>query len=140
MPPIHCITHRHMIMLLETVSDDVSKVAPVVVNPLIVSKKASVNESNTPLNRKGNMPNSEKTTHTEAVSTIASLRPISLEPGRINVINNPLTPVITMLITNDIVSVHESIIEVANGIDMKAVSISKSQPMTRANIGMLINE
>ena len=64
-PPIHWVTLRQYRMPLLTASISVRMVAPVVVNPDMVSKNASVKLSMLPDNRKGSVPNSEITTQVE---------------------------------------------------------------------------
>ena len=69
MPPIHCMSERQKRMPWGRHSTSSRMVAPVVVNPDIVSKKASVRLVMLPWMRKGNMPNSEKMTHTAVTTT-----------------------------------------------------------------------
>ena len=67
-PPIHCDRLRHMRMLCGWASQLSMTVAPVEVNPDMVSKKALVISGNAPLKRKGNIPATEKAIH-ESVTT-----------------------------------------------------------------------
>ena len=67
-PPIHCVSERQNRMAWGSRSTSSSMVAPVVVKPDMVSKKASVTLVMLPWKRKGNMPKKEKMTH-EAVTT-----------------------------------------------------------------------
>ena len=75
-------------MLLRTV-------APVVVKPDMVSKKASVTLSTVPYIRKGSMPNKENNTHDRAttmkVSRICSLPGLLIRPMQYR--NSPTAPV-----------------------------------------------
>ena len=68
-PPIHCISERQKSR--PWVSDSTSSitVAPVVVKPDMVSKKASVRLDGVPLMRKGNMPKSENTAQVSVTTT-----------------------------------------------------------------------
>ena len=61
-PPIHCRMDLQNSMPWGWLSMLLSTDAPVVVNPDMVSKKASVTESVVPYKRKGSMPKSEKIT------------------------------------------------------------------------------
>ena len=67
-PPIHCDRLRHIRMLCGWASQLSITVAPVDVNPDIVSKKALATSGSEPLKRKGNMPASEKAIH-DSVTT-----------------------------------------------------------------------
>ena len=68
MPPIHWVRHRHMFMPWESDSTDSNTVAPVVVNPDMVSKNASLNVSGVEHMRNGSIPKQENRIHTRAVS------------------------------------------------------------------------
>ncbi len=83
MPPIHCIRHRHICMPCEKLSIDRSTEAPVVVNPDIDSKKASLSVSGVPHSINGSMPKQENTIHTSDVIRNPSRLPILLWLGRI---------------------------------------------------------
>ena len=101
-PPIHCIIERQNTTPCGICSSPVSTVAPVVVKPAIVSKKASVTLSIAPLSKNGNMPKSEKNTHTTAVSRSPSRLRIDWLVGLIkSVIIIPDSTVIVALTPND---------------------------------------
>ena len=68
-PPIHCISERQKSMPWGSRSTSSIIEAPVVVNPDIVSKYASVRLVMLPWMRKGNMPKIEKMTHTAVTTT-----------------------------------------------------------------------
>ena len=82
MPPIHCITLRHISMPCETSCEKSSNDAPVVVNPLMVSKNASVSVMWGLQIMNGTRPNNDRTTHVSPVSRIASRLRISRLRGR----------------------------------------------------------
>ncbi len=67
-PPSHCMVARHMCMPWLICVTSSSTLAPVVVNPDIASKKASLKLIGILQNMNGSMPNMENTTHTIAVS------------------------------------------------------------------------
>ena len=74
-PPSQCVRLRQNrnafgIASMAGVSAPPRIVAPVVVNPLIVSKNASVYESSTPPSTNGSAPTSERSSH--AVATITN--------------------------------------------------------------------
>jgi hypothetical protein len=66
MPPIQCVRLLQYNMLFGAASISCSIVAPVVVNPDMVSKKALVNEDIVPLNKNGIVPNKEMTIQARA--------------------------------------------------------------------------
>ena len=63
-PPIHWVSERQKSSPCGRASTLSMMVAPVVVKPDIVSKKALVKSGTQPLSMKGSVPNSEKSTHT----------------------------------------------------------------------------
>ncbi len=80
-PPIHCISDRHIcIPWLRSETVGITD-APVVVNPDIASKYASDMVSLVVLSRNGIIPKIEKTTQTRAVSRNPSRLPISNRRG-----------------------------------------------------------
>ena len=81
MPPIQFIMARHISMPCDALSTSVITEAPVVVNPDIASKKASVTVLSALSKRNGNIPNSENISHTPAVSISPSRRCISVWRG-----------------------------------------------------------
>ena len=68
-PPNHCITLRQNSMPCGCESMLFMIVAPVVVNPDIDSKKASVTLSMAPVKMNGSMPNTAKSTHATVTRT-----------------------------------------------------------------------
>ena len=68
-PPIHCMSDRQNRMPWGSRSTSSMMVAPVVVNPDMVSKKASVRLVMLPCMMKGNMPKTENTTQASVTTT-----------------------------------------------------------------------
>ena len=100
-PPIHCISARHIWMEWLRLSMSSITDTPVVENPDIDSKNASLTDSCALLIMKGSMPKSEKTTHTKAVSRNPSRLPMLVRDGRTpNVINAPAPAVMPALMAN----------------------------------------
>ena len=75
-------------------------VAPVVVNPDMVSKKASATEVRYPPNKNGNIPNREKMTHENDTSRNTSRLPISLSCFREQIANRNPTQAV-MIVENN---------------------------------------
>ena len=73
-PPIHCVSERQMSIPLLHLSTSRITVAPVVVNPDIASKKASLTLRGVEQSMNGNMPNNEKTIHAMEASNMPSRR------------------------------------------------------------------
>ena len=68
MPPNHCIIARHISILFGVVSKSDITVAPVVVIPDILSKKASLSVKGFGDNKKGKLPNSAIVNHAKDVN------------------------------------------------------------------------
>ena len=102
-PPIHCISARQMWMEWLRLSMSSITDTPVVENPDMDSKKASLTESCVLLMMNGSIPKSENTTHTIAVRRNPSRLPMLVRDGRTpNVINAPAPAVIPALTANGI--------------------------------------
>ena len=72
-PPIHCVLARQKRVAWVIESMSVMTVAPIVVKPLMVSKKAEATSMRMK-RMKGSMPMSEKTTHERATTIKESAR------------------------------------------------------------------
>ncbi len=139
MPPSHWVRQRHRLMPCDRMSTEGYTVAPVVENPDMVSKNASVTLNGVEHIMNGSMPNSENTTHTSAVSRKPSRLAIEVLVGRMqNVISTPVTSVTTVLMKNESQSSSEYIRQVPSGHSMKIDSMIRSQPSTRRSMGKLI--
>ena len=73
-PPIQWVKHLHSIMPCDILSTSLSMLAPVVVNPDIVSNSAFVNEGISPEITNGMQPNILSSIQLNAVATHPSLR------------------------------------------------------------------
>ena len=131
---------RHISTLCDADSTSVITDAPVVVNPDIASKKASVILLSALSKRNGNMPKREKNTHTLAVSNKPSRRCISVSRGRMpKVINAPAPHVINAEHANALTDDSSPYtMPVSNGTAMKAASIISNHPIMRSTTGILI--
>ena len=68
-PPIHCVSERQNSIACGRTSKSLIIDAPVVVNPDVDSKKASVTFVMQPCIRNGNMPKNENTAHAAVTTT-----------------------------------------------------------------------
>ena len=97
MPPIHCISERHICTAWLSAALLSITEAPVVVKPDMASKKASDTLMLISLSMNGIIPNAENTTHTMAVSRNPQRLPISNLLGRTHVVTTiPVATVIAM--------------------------------------------
>ena len=134
-PPIHWVSERQMSMPLLHRSTSRITVAPVVVNPDIASKKASLTLSGVSQRMKGNMPNSEKTIHTIEASSMPSRRFSILFSGREKKLNDsPVNSVSTMAMANAILSCSWLSNDTVSGNAIKPASIIRSWPSTFSTI------
>ncbi len=137
MPPSHWLMHRHTLMVRLSWSVCSTSDTPVVVNPLMASKKAA-DRSRRVVGASiyGIMPNSENTTHIDAVSRKPSRRPMSVWVGRILQNTAPAAAVMAVEMPKArMAPFSPHIMAVTAGASMNAASISRRKPVTRTTIG-----
>ena len=138
-PPIHCVSARQSNIPLLQLSTSRITVAPVVVNPDIASKNASLASNGVSHKMNGNIPNKEKTIHaTDASKSPSRRRSIWLRGCDSQFMAQPVIAVIAITMTKAHASSSRLARLTANGNTMNAVSTKSNCPSTLQSIRKLM--